>query len=289
MVVMDIVETIEQAREWSSAVRRRGDRVGLVPTMGALHAGHFSLIDQAISACDAVAVTIFVNPLQFGPGEDLNRYPRSFDADVSACRGRGVGMVFCPAPDEMYPRPPVVRVTAGPLADGLCGATRPGHFDGVCTVVTKLFQIIHPRRAYFGEKDYQQLVIIRRMVSDLNMPIEIVGCPTVRESDGLAISSRNRYLSQPVRRQAGSIYRVLQEARAAILDGQRDARTIAAQVRHGLIEGGAQYVEYVAVVDPESLKPVTRIDGLVRLCVAARFGEARLIDNMAVDAPHVDR
>lgn len=257
--------------------------------MGALHDGHFALIDRARHECDRVAVTLFVNPLQFGPDEDLSRYPRTLDADLDACRKRGVDLVFCPPTSEMYPSPSAITVSAGVLADRLCGRGRPGHFDGVCTVVTKLFHIICAHCAYFGEKDYQQLVIIRRMARDLNFPIEIVGCETVREQDGLAMSSRNRYLTPPVRKQTAGIYASLQKASDQIRQGQTDASVIIRQIEQDLRDGGADNVEYAAVVDPQSLDAVDRINQAVRICVAAWYGDARLIDNIAVDAPGNDK
>lgn len=282
---MQVETTIRSARLWADNARTAGQVVGLVPTMGALHAGHFALIERARRECDRVAVSIFVNPLQFSAGEDLDRYPRTTDVDRLACADRGVDMVFSPLAGEMYPSPPAINVTAGSLADRLCGRHRPGHFDGVCTVVTKLFQIIPAHRAYFGDKDYQQLIIIRRLVGDLNIPIEIVGCPTVRETDGLALSSRNRFLSQESRKQAACIYAALTAASEAIGSGEADAAAIAARVTDRIRAGGADRVDYVGIVDPRSLEPLDRIDRDARICVAARFGGTRLIDNIAVDAP----
>jgi len=282
---MQVETTIRSARSWADNARAAGQVVGLVPTMGALHAGHFALIERARHECDRVAVSIFVNPLQFSAGEDLDRYPRTVDDDRRACEDRGVDMVFSPEASEMYPSPPAISVTAGALADRLCGRHRPGHFDGVCTVVTKLFQIMPAHRAYFGEKDYQQLMIIRHLAGDLNIPIEIVGCPTVRETDGLALSSRNRFLSQKSRKQAACIYAALTAARETIVSGEAEAATIAAGITDRLRAGGADRVDYVEIVDPRSLEPLDRIDRDARICVAARFGGTRLIDNIAVDAP----
>lgn len=282
---MQVDRTIRSARAWSESVRNAGQVLGLVPTMGALHDGHFALIDRARRECDRIAVSIFVNPLQFSVGEDFDQYPRRMEKDLNACRQHGVDLVFGPTAGEMYPAPAAISVTAGSLADRLCGHHRPGHFDGVCTVVAKLFQIIPAHRAYFGEKDYQQLVIIRRMTVDLNMPIEIVGCPTVRESDGLAISSRNRYLSQEYRRRAACIYEALTSAGDAIESGETNAASIVARITDRLRAGGVDQVDYVELVDPHSLIPLHRIVGEARICVAVRFGGTRLIDNIAVDAP----
>lgn len=282
---LQVETTTRAARTWTDDARSTGQVIGLVPTMGALHDGHFALIERARRDCDRVVVSVFINPLQFSAGEDLDRYPRTTDDDLRACLERGVDMVFCPAAIEMYPTPITVSVAAGALADRLCGRDRPGHFDGVCTVVTKLFQIIPANRAYFGEKDFQQLVIIRRMVGDLNIPIDIVGCPTIRESDGLALSSRNRFLSQETRRQAACIYAALTDARQTIASGETDAAVIVARITDQLLSGGADRVDYVEMVDPQSLDALKRIDGIARICVAARFGGTRLIDNISVDAP----
>ena len=282
---MRVEKTIRSARMWSEDARHDGNVLGLVPTMGAMHDGHFALIDRARRECDRVAVSIFINPLQFAAGEDFDQYPRRMEGDLNACRHRGVDLVFCPTVDEMYPARQVVHVTPGALADRLCGRHRPGHFDGVCTAVAKLFQIIPAHRAYFGEKDYQQLVIIRQMARDLNIPVEIVACPTVRELDGLALSSRNQYLSREDRRRAVCIYEALTDARDAIASGKVHAAEIKARITDRLRAGGAEQVDYVELVDPVSLDSLDRVNGAVRICVAVRFGGTRLIDNIAVDAP----
>ena len=280
---MVIAETIEHARSFAEQSRRAGKSVGVVPTMGALHDGHWSLVDRAVAECDVTVVTIFVNPLQFGAGEDLDAYPRTGEADVEGCRRRGVSLVFCPTVGEMYGGPVLTAVQVRHVTERLCGAFRPGHFDGVCTVVCKLFNIIRPHRAYFGEKDYQQMMAVRRMVDDLSMGVDIVGCPIVRESDGLALSSRNRYLSAVQREQAPVIHMSLADAAAAVAQGESDAQRIAGRARARILRGGADAVDYVAVVDVESLEELERVEGPARICVAARFGATRLIDNVAVD------
>jgi pantoate--beta-alanine ligase len=251
-------------------------RVGVVLTMGALHAGHAGLIRAARRVADSVLVTIFVNPLQFGPAEDLDRYPRTLDADLDLCRAEGVSAVFAPTAAEVYPGPPRVRVSAGPLGDVLEGAYRPGHFDGVLTVVLKLLQLTRADVTCFGEKDYQQLTLVRAMVADLNLPVEVVAVPTVREADGLARSSRNRYLSAAERPRALSLPRAL-AAGAKAADAGRDAPAVLAAARAELT--GVE-VDYVALTGP-ALEPDV-VAGPARLLVAARVGTTRLIDNAPV-------
>lgn len=280
---MRILETIAQVRDHVAAVRQGNCSVGLVPTMGDLHDGHWALIDRAQSENDRSVVSIFVNPTQFGPGEDFERYPRPRDADLAGCRERGVSAVFYPSVSEMYAPDASTRISAGPRGEKLCGRFRPGHFDGVCTVVCKLLNIVQPQRAYFGEKDYQQLVIIRRMVRDLDIPVEIVGCPTVRQPDGLALSSRNRYLSETSRKNAAAIFAAMTEASERIKQESRDARELCRQIEARLIAAGAKSIDYAAIVDPQTLDDVMLVDRPVRICVAARFEGARLIDNLAVD------
>lgn len=252
--------------------------------MGALHAGHLSLIGASRARCDVTAVTIFVNPTQFSPGEDFARYPRPLENDLSACRIAGVDLVFTPTADAMYSQDARTRVHVGGVTSGLCGPFRPGHFDGVATIVTKLFNILPADRAFFGEKDYQQLVVIRQMVRDLNLPIEIVPCPTVREADGLAISSRNVYLSPNERTQAESLSRALFKAQKQVRSGVRYAVSLVQEARHALAEAGVSIIEYVEVVDAESLAPLEVIDRSARMCLAVRIGSTRLIDNVALEA-----
>jgi pantoate--beta-alanine ligase len=272
-----VVDTREELRN----VRRALDgTVAVVMTMGALHDGHRALMRKARALADNVLVTIFVNPLQFGPAEDLDRYPRPFEADVRACDDEGVDAVFAPPPDVVYPGgDPLVRVTAGPLGAVLDGVTRPGHFDGVLTVVAKLLHLTRPDVAVFGQKDAQQLVLVRRMVRDLDLPVEVVGVPTVREADGLALSSRNAYLSPAERAAALAISRALREAESVAPQGFEAVLTAARRVLEA--EPGLA-VEYVALVDPDTLAPVDRSSGGALLAVAARSGSTRLIDNVTI-------
>jgi pantoate--beta-alanine ligase len=250
--------------------------------MGALHAGHERLIQTARAECETVAVSIFVNPTQFGPNEDYSRYPRPLDEDLKICERSGVDFVFAPAVEEMYPSPQVTFVDVGRLAEHLCGRFRPGHFRGVATVVLKLLNIVQPQRAYFGEKDLQQLTIIRRMVSDLNLPLTIVGVPIVREPDGLALSSRNKYLSPEERQAAPALNRALEAAAANIRAGEKDVAKIQKAALAMLAPSPLIRVEYFEVVDPAELQPATIIRGPVRIAVAAWIGSTRLIDNVGV-------
>ncbi|MFH0982308.1 MAG: pantoate--beta-alanine ligase [Planctomycetota bacterium] len=280
---MQVLQTIEQVREALRPARRAGRRIGFVPTMGAMHDGHWSLVDRARQTSDEVVVSIFVNPLQFGPSEDLEAYPRSLENDLAGCERRGCDWVFLPTLREMYPHEVLTRVVVRRLNEPLCGRTRTGHFEGVATVVCKLFNIVLPDVAFFGEKDFQQLVIVRRMVRDLNLSVEIVACPTVRAPDGLALSSRNAYLNPDQRSRAVSLSAALRAAAEAVKHGERDARRLIASVGQGIAHAGPVEIEYVEVVDPETLEAVERVDRPARLCVAARFGPARLIDNIALD------
>ncbi|RLT41330.1 MAG: pantoate--beta-alanine ligase [Chloroflexi bacterium] len=258
-------------------------RLGLVPTMGYLHKGHRSLMRLARAECDAVAVTIFVNPTQFGPNDDFTRYPRDEARDLEACAAEGVDLVLAPSVEEMYPEGACTTVSVGPLSRVLEGAARPGHFDGVATVVTKLFTIAGPCRGYFGQKDAQQLMVIRRLVRDLVLPVDVVGCPIIREPDGLAMSSRNVYLSPEERTQALGISRGLGRAEAAWTDGVRDADALRALVMGEIEAQPLARPEYVSLADTETLDEVA---GLVRrgalLSVAVRFGGTRLIDNVVL-------
>jgi pantoate--beta-alanine ligase len=260
--------------------RGKGLRIGLVPTMGALHEGHASLIRAARAECGYVAVSLFVNPTQFGPGEDLARYPRPIQNDLAVCRREGADLVFAPAAAEMYPEGFATTVRIAGLSEKMCGAFRPGHFDGVCTVVAKLLAIVQPDAAYFGEKDAQQLAIVRRMAADLNLPLEIRGCPLVREPDGLAMSSRNAYLSPEERQQALAISAALADTRKAIESGERDAAAVADMLRRRLQAARGVELQYVAVVDPDTLADLDRIGGQALVAVAAKVGATRLIDNV---------
>ena len=276
--------TIADARRHVEAARRARRSIGFVPTMGALHAGHTSLIRAARDRCGFVVVSIFVNPTQFAPGEDFEQYPRTWEADLRECEACGTDLVFAPGIDEMYGRGSLTTVTVRELTAPLCGRFRPGHFDGVTTVVAKLFNIVTPDVAFFGEKDYQQLAVIRRMVLDLDLAIEIVACPTVREPDGLAVSSRNRYLTPDQRRQAVCLYEAMREACTAVARGQTDADALRDIVRQRVLDAGPAEIDYIGLVDPLTLQEVASVDHPVRICLAARIGNCRLIDNMGVDA-----
>jgi len=281
----EVLTTIPALRDRVGAARLSGRSIGFVPTMGALHAGHKRLIDLARSECDLVIVSIFVNPLQFDRQDDLERYPRTLDADVALCSASGVDVVFAPSSLEMYPSPPVCVVDVGRVADHLCGRFRPGHFRGVATVVMKLFEITQPDRAYFGEKDAQQLAVIRHLVSDLNVPVEIVAVPTVREADGLALSSRNQRLQPGERRVATVLYDALKDAQARIAAGEREAARVAAAAREMIERQPAMKLEYLEIVDPLDMQPVARIDGPVVAAGAIWVGGVRLIDNVICVPP----
>ena len=265
--------------------RAVGLTVGLVPTMGSLHEGHMSLVRRAAAECDVVAVTIFVNPLQFGSAEDLSTYPRDLDGDVARAASAGADIVFAPPVEEMYPEPPEVAFDVGRLGHVLEGASRPGHFAGVATVVAKLFNLAGSSRAYFGEKDWQQLLVVRRLVTDLSFPVEVVACPTVREPDGLACSSRNLRLSADERAVAPVLHRVLARAVASIEGGERDAAALGRALSDGLTGEPLVDLDYAAVVRAGDLAPLERLEGDVRALVAARVGSTRLIDNVGVTVP----
>jgi pantoate--beta-alanine ligase len=277
------VHSVKEVQETLNSPRKSGQPIGLVPTMGALHPGHIKLIETAKSECGFVVVSIFVNPLQFGPNEDFARYPKALESDLEMCRQGGVDLVFAPSVEEMYPVPEtrLVDVPSG-LTAHLCGPIRPGHFQGVATVVLKLFNIVQPNRAYFGQKDAQQLAVIRRMVRDMNLPIEIIRVPTVREPDGLAMSSRNRYLTQHQRSIAPFLYRALKEAARLIRDGDKDPAMVRKSALRLLDEDLGISVEYFEIVDPEELQPVSTIDGPVLIAAAAWVGTTRIIDNVLV-------
>ena len=281
---MELLTSRAAVREAVAGARRAGERVGLVPTMGYLHEGHLSLIGRARERADRVALSLFVNPLQFGPSEDLDRYPRDLARDLRLAEERGVHLVFAPSAAEMYPRgEPRVSVVPDPALEGrLCGASRPGHFRGVLTVVAKLFGIFTPDVAVFGRKDFQQAVLIRRMVEDLDMGVEVDVAPLVREPDGLAMSSRNVYLSPGERERALSLSRALGEARARFAAGERDAARLRAALRSGVEVPGVE-VEYAEVVDPATLAPVERAAPGAVCAVAARVGSTRLIDNEVLE------
>ncbi|TMR27212.1 pantoate--beta-alanine ligase [Actinomadura geliboluensis] len=272
---------IARTREELAAARARIEgTLAFVPTMGALHEGHLSLMREARRNADKVAVSIFVNPLQFGPGEDFDRYPRTFEADVEACAAEGVDLVFAPTRDVMYPDEPQVTIKSGPMGEVIEGAARPGHFDGMLTVVLKLLNLVRPDAAVFGEKDAQQLAMIRRMVADLNVPVRIVGAPTVREPDGLALSSRNRYLSEPERRTALALSRALRAGADAADDGPDAVLRAAGAVLDGAATADPPLaLDYLVLVDPATFTPAAG-GGPAVLAVAGRVGATHLIDNV---------
>ena len=278
-----IERRIEPLRRRLDGARRAGKSIGFVPTMGALHEGHLELVRRARASCDLVVVSIFVNPTQFGPGEDFERYPRDLKRDTALLAGAGCDLVFAPSTEEMYPPGFGTTVQVRGVSEGLCGQARPGHFAGVALVVLKLMLVVMPDQAFFGEKDYQQLMVIRRLAEDLALPSEIVGVPTVREKDGLALSSRNAYLSGPERLVATALYRSLELARLVVASGERRSQMIKQRLTSFLLDAGVSRVDYVAVVDPRTLAPSVRIDGPVRLLVAAWVGTTRLIDNAGLD------
>lgn len=285
-----MITSIPRVRDRVAEARRatrpeRGRGVGLVPTMGALHAGHRSLIDVARAECDVVIVSIFVNPLQFDRPEDLEKYPRSLETDVAVCAAAGVDIVFAPSVEEMYPMPLECVVDVGRVAEHLCGRFRPGHFRGVATVVMKLFDVALPDRAYFGEKDAQQLAVIRRMVEDLNVPVDVVGVPTVREADGLALSSRNQRLQPHERRVATVLYEALKVASAQVAEGVLDASRVRQAASNIVERQPAVRLEYLEIVDPREMQPVGRIDGPVIAAGAIWVGATRLIDNVICVPP----
>ena len=279
---MKIVHTKQDVRDAVAAARAEGKSIGLVPTMGALHEGHLSLVRTAAEQSDFVVVSIFVNPTQFGPGEDLDRYPRDLEGDAAKLRPLGVSVVFAPTPAEMYAEDACTVVSVHKLTEGLCGAYRPGHFDGVTTVVSKLFNIVQPDRAFFGRKDYQQFVVIRRMARDLDMAVEVIGLPTVREEDGLALSSRNAYLSPEQRAAAPKLYQALQAGADATRDGATGAE-VERVVRDALAREPLFDVQYVQAVDPNTLEPLGDETGPMVIAAAAYLGDTRLIDNVAVE------
>jgi pantoate--beta-alanine ligase len=277
---MPVTQTIQGIRQVVAAARRAGKVVGLVPTMGALHAGHVSLIRAARAGTDVVVVSLFVNPLQFGPHEDLARYPRPFERDAEQCRAEGVDVLFAPEPAEVYPAGFATTVEVAGLSEVLEGASRPGHFRGVSTVVLKLFNMVQPDVAYFGQKDAQQVCVIRQMVRDLDVPVRLEICPTVREPDGLALSSRNQYLDADQRRQAVVLFQMLQEAKKRIDAGERRAEAVRQAMLARLAAAPAARLDYAAVVDAVSLRPLERLQEDVLIALAVFFGATRLIDNL---------
>lgn len=281
---MKIIETVAEMQQWSKEQKRAGKSVGLVPTMGYLHEGHLTLVRQARKNSDAVVVSIFVNPLQFGPGEDFEDYPRDLKRDSGLLEAEGVDAVFAPSVQEMYPAgfSSYVEV-CGEITQKLCAISRPVHFKGVTTVCSKLFHICQPDRAFFGQKDAQQLLVIKKMVRELNFPLEIVGVPIVREADGLAKSSRNVYLSQEERTQALVLSRSLQEAKKAIEAGERKVAALKALIQDVIQSSPLARIDYVEIYNADDLSDIEEIDGRALIALAVKFGNTRLIDNLLVE------
>jgi len=281
---LEVVTTVSEVRARVARAPQAGNSIGLVPTMGALHEGHLSLMRRARSECGYVVVSIFVNPTQFPPGEDFERYPRDPEADVEKARQVGVDLIFAPPTSEIYPPGDCTFVEiTGPLVECLCGPHRPGHFRGVATVCARLFNIVRPDRAYFGEKDYQQLLVIKQMARDLHFPLEIVPVPTVREPDGLAMSSRNTYLSSEKRKAATVLYRALSEAKRRFEGGQRDAAALVAAVREIIEAEPLVRLQYAELRDAETLAELRHVDRRAVLAIAVFLGQARLIDNVMLE------
>ncbi len=281
---MQVTGKILEVRKIISSARAEGKRIGFVPTMGALHEGHLSLIKAAGADCDFVAVSIFVNPIQFVPGEDYEQYPRPIEDDIEKSRRAGVSLLFNPSVDEMYPQEQLTRVYVKKLTENLCGRFREGHFEGVTTVVTKLFNIVQPDISYFGQKDAQQALVIKRMVADLNMPIEIKIRPTIRERDGLAMSSRNQYLNEAQRKQACCLYQALCDAREMIRSGEKKSEHIIKRMSDIIKNAGPCEIDYISIVDTETIEDVEQINKPVLIALAVKIGPARLIDNVIVDS-----
>lgn len=277
---MKTIETVTEMVQLAKMWRQEGKRVGLVPTMGYLHQGHLSLAAAARQDCDIVVMSIFVNPTQFGPNEDYEAYPRDLSHDRALAEGAGVDYLFAPQPGDMYPNGYSTFVNVEGVTDHLCGAKRPGHFRGVATVVSKLFHIVQPEKAYFGQKDGQQVAVLRRMVADLNMPVEIIARPIVREADGVALSSRNVYLSAEQRQQAVVLSQGLARARDLFVQGERDGEILKKAVTDVIQTAPLAKIDYVQLVDGDTMAPIPKITGNAMLAVAVYFGETRLIDNV---------
>jgi pantoate--beta-alanine ligase len=282
---MQVIGLVAALRQYLGEQRMAGKRIGLVPTMGFLHDGHLSLVRVARQECDVVVMSIFVNPKQFGPGEDFESYPRNVEQDLRLARDGGVDVVFTPDVSEVYPEGFQSGVSVRGLTEPLCGVSRPGHFDGVTTVVAKLFNMVGPDRAYFGQKDYQQAAVIQRMVTDLNMPLTVVVCPIVREPDGLAMSSRNAYLSPAERLAAQVLSRALNVAEARIAEGERRAEPLVAMLREVIAAEPLARLDYAAVCDPHTLSPLETLSEIVLVALAVHIGRTRLIDNALYTVP----
>ena len=280
---MEIVTTVKEVRDRVKAWKKEGKQVGLVPTMGYLHEGHKSLIDKAVAENDAVVVSVFVNPMQFGPTEDLASYPRDLEADAKLCEAAGASLIFHPEPEEMYKDGFCSFVDMNGLTNALCGLSRPVHFRGVCTVVNKLFNIVQPDKAYFGEKDAQQLAVIKRMVTDLNMDIEIVGCPIIREADGLAKSSRNTYLSPEERKAALVLSRSVFLGEKMVKEGERDCKKVIAAMTEEIEKEPLAKIDYVKIVDLSTMQQIDTIEHGILAAMAVYIGKTRLIDNFMIE------
>ncbi|MGX1900743.1 pantothenate synthetase [Thermolongibacillus altinsuensis] len=280
---MITIRTIEEMQKRMIEYRQNGKTIGFVPTMGYLHEGHVALLQEARKANDIVVLSIFVNPLQFGPNEDFDRYPRDFARDEKIAKEAGVDVLFYPDVKEMYPHEPSVIVTVKERVDVLCGKSRPGHFDGVATVVTKLFNIVMPHRAYFGMKDAQQVAVIDGLIRDFHFPIELIAVPTVREADGLAKSSRNVYLSEQERKEAPVLYASLQKAKALIEKGERNVETIRQAIITEISTKTSGTIDYVDIYSYPDLKPLDKLAGNIIIAIAVRFTNARLIDNIVMN------
>lgn len=280
---MEILEKISEVREIIAEKKKQGLSIALVPTMGYLHQGHLSLVKQAKQVGTFVVMSIFVNPLQFGPNEDFSRYPRDLQHDANLAREAGVDLIFHPSVEEMYPQQNRTTVQVSELGNALCGLSRPGHFNGVTTVVSKLFHIVQPDRAYFGQKDYQQYLIIRQMVRDLNFPLEVISVPIVREEDGLALSSRNVFLSPEQRQEAVVLSQSLAEAEALIRQGEHNVARIEEIIRQRITEKSSGIIDYIEVRSAENLEKPEVIKEAVVIALAVKFGTTRLIDNRVVE------
>lgn len=279
---MIIIRTVKDMQRRANDWRNEGKTIAFVPTMGYLHEGHLSLMREGREKADVVVVSIFVNPTQFGPNEDLDRYPRDFEGDEKKCREVGADAIYYPSVEEMYPRGYQTYVNVTELSKGLCGAVRPGHFQGVATVCTKLFNAVKPHFAIFGEKDYQQLQVIRRMVKDLDMDLEIIGMPTVREPDGLAMSSRNKYLNKDERARAAYLFKSLSEARSAYEKGEREVAKLVEIVKEGLKRANPCEIDYIEIRDANDLTPIEKVNQPAVIAIAVKIGSTRLIDNIVL-------
>lgn len=279
---MKIIRSIQQMQQMSYEYTINKKKIGFVPTMGFFHEGHLSLMKRARDENDVVVTSVFVNPLQFGPNEDFDQYPRDEKRDIQLAQETGVDVLFMPDKDEMYPQPMLVNLSLTGRTDVLCGRSRPGHFDGVITVLTKLFHLVQPDNVYFGMKDAQQIAVVDALINDLNFPVQLVGSPTVRESDGLAKSSRNVYLQNEERKQATWLFKALKKGQQRIVDGEQNPAKIVNEVTDTIQQYTTGKIDYVEVLEFPSLQPVTLIDRQVILAVAVQFGQARLIDNLIV-------